>query len=74
MLLDLRDGQIEKFVIRSGDSDFNTAVDQISKVNKQVYIFSVPGRVSSELNNSQAKIYDIKKIRNFICWNRNIQP
>lgn len=74
MLLDLRDGKIENFVIRSGDSDFQTAVDQISKANKQVYIFSVPGRISFELNSSQAKVYDIKKLRNFICQNKYIQP
>lgn len=74
MLLDLRNWKIENFIIRTGDSDFQIAVDEIAKAGKKAYIFSIPGRVSFELSNSQAKIYNIKKIRNFICRNKYIQP
>ena len=73
MLLDLRDWEIETFVIRTGDSDFQVAVDEIDKQWKNTYVFSIPGRVSSELNHSSAKIYNIKQIRNFICRNKFIQ-
>lgn len=73
MLLDLRNGEIENFVIRTGDSDFQVAVDEIDKAWKKTYIFAIPGRVSFELNHSSAKIYNIKKIRNFVCRNKFIQ-
>lgn len=72
ILLDLHYENAENFVIWSWDSDFETVISRISEKNKKVYIFSVPWRVSLELNNSNAKVYDIKKLKNFICRKNDI--
>lgn len=69
----MQDKNIESVIIWSGDSDFADTVDSLVNENKNVSIFATRGRVSHELKNSKAFIYDIKNIRNFICWNREIE-
>ncbi len=61
---------IETFVIVSGDSDFVDTVESLISSGKRVVILGTGGRVSRELSYSKAYIYDIKQIKNFICWNR----
>ncbi len=66
----VQENDIESIVIWSGDSDFVDTVDSLIQDKKRVSIFSTRGRVSHELRHSKAFIYDIKNIKNFICWNK----
>ena len=75
MLVDDRNG-IETFILWSGDSDFADPLAQLLKDGKRVFVFATARKVSSELNDLKKKgleIYDIQKIRNFICWKKEIQ-
>lgn len=76
MLLDYERNKIDTFVLWSGDSDFADPVEQLLDDNKKAVICATARKVSSELNILKTKgllIFDIKKIRNFICWNREIE-
>lgn len=76
MLLDFERNSAEVFVLWSGDSDFADPVGKLLKAGKKVFLFATARRVArelSELRSSGLVIFDIKKIRNFICWNREIQ-
>jgi len=74
MLLDYERGNNSTFILWSGDSDFSDPVSQLIKDRKEVFIFSTSRRVSSELQSTGAPIFDIQKIRNFICEAKDIQP
>lgn len=77
MLLDYERNGVDTFVLWSGDSDFADPVETLLKNGKKVILFATAGRVSTELGQLREKglfIFDIKKIQNFICWNREIQP
>lgn len=69
MLIDYRN-DIETFVLWSGDSDFADPVNQLLKDKKNVVIFATARRVSTELAETRARIFDIKKIKEFICWSK----
>jgi uncharacterized LabA/DUF88 family protein len=76
MLLDYEKKECDCFVLWSGDSDFAGPVEQLLKDGKKVYIFSTSRKVSRELSElvpSGLFIYDIEKIRNFICWNKEME-
>ena len=76
MLLDYERGLADTFVLWSGDSDFYEPISQLLKDKKNVLLFATSRRVSSELNSLQKDglfIYDIQKIRNFICYREQIQ-
>jgi uncharacterized LabA/DUF88 family protein len=62
----------KSYILRSGDSDFTDIVQKLISQGKQVCIFSTTKRVSRELASSGAFIFDIQKIRDFICRNREI--
>lgn len=74
MLLDFERNDIDTYILWSGDSDFADPVDQLIKDKKKVVIFATARRVSSELSATKVPIFDIQKIRNFICRNGQIQP
>ncbi len=74
MFLDFERNRIENFALWSGDSDFSDPVAQLMKDTKTVVIFATARRVSIELAATKALIFDIQKIRNFICRNGEIQP
>jgi uncharacterized LabA/DUF88 family protein len=77
MLLDYEKNQVENFILWSGDSDFADPINQLLEDGKKVVLFATVRRVASELNELQEKglfIFDIQKIRNFICWKREILP
>jgi len=77
MLLDYEKNQVENFILWSGDSDFADPINQLLEDGKKVVLFATVRRVASELNELQQKglfIFDIQKIRNFICWKREILP
>ncbi|HQK63981.1 MAG TPA: NYN domain-containing protein [Candidatus Staskawiczbacteria bacterium] len=76
MLLDYEKNNIENFILWSGDSDFADPINQLLEDHKKVAIFGTSRRVASELNNLRSKglfIFDIQKIRNFICWDKERQ-
>ncbi len=75
MLLDYEQNSIDVFALWSGDSDFAGPVEKLLNNNKKVILFATARKVSAELNDLQVKglfIYDIQKISNFICWNKEI--
>lgn len=75
MLVDYAENGIENFVLWSGDSDFANPIEQLLKDNKKVYIFATARTIASELNElrqSGLRIFDIRKIRNFICWKKEM--
>jgi len=77
MLLDYEKNQVENFILWSGDSDFADPINQLLEDGKKVVLFATARKVASELNELQEKglfIFDIQKIRNFICWKREILP
>jgi len=77
MLLDYEKNQVENFILWSGDSDFADPIKQLLEDGKKVVLFATARRVASELNELQEKglfIFDIQKIRDFICWKREILP
>ena len=76
MLLDYEKKECDCFALWSGDSDFAGPVGQLLKDGKRVYIFSTARKVSRELSElvpDGLYIYDIEKIRNFICWNKEME-
>ncbi len=75
MLIDYDKNGIEHFILWSGDSDFASSVEQLLADGKRVYIFATARKVASELNELVRQgltIFDIQKIRNFICWAKEI--
>lgn len=75
MLRDYDRNGIDTFVLWSGDSDFAGPVEQLLNDGKNVSVFATARKFSVELSALSVKglrIYDINKVRNFICWNREI--
>ncbi|MGB3023682.1 MAG: NYN domain-containing protein [Candidatus Saccharimonadales bacterium] len=75
MLLASERDEAQTFCLWSADSDFADSVEQLLDHGYHVILFATPRRVSSELNDLRSKglfIFDIAKIRNFICWRREI--
>lgn len=76
MLIDYDKNGIDGFVLWSGDSDFADPVKQLLNDGKKVVLFATARRVSSELSelvDNGLFIFDIQKIRNFICWKKEIE-
>ena len=76
MLLDFHMNKTENFILWSGDSDFANPVQKLLEKNKKVVLFSTARRVATELNDLRSKgllIFDIQKIRNFICYKKEIK-
>lgn len=75
MLLDYSAGKVECFILWSGDSDFASPIEQLLNDGKKVILFATARKVASELSDLVSQglfIYDIQKIKNFICWNKEI--
>ncbi|MBU0998748.1 NYN domain-containing protein [Patescibacteria group bacterium] len=76
MLLDCERDSAETFVLWSGDSDFADPIKKIIDAGKKVILFATARKVSKELAAlvpNGLMIFDIQKIRNFICWKREIE-
>lgn len=76
MLLDCERNNAETFVLWSGDSDFAEPIERLMASGKKVILFATARKVSKELNALRVKgliIFDIQKIRDFICWGREIE-
>jgi uncharacterized LabA/DUF88 family protein len=75
MLRDYDNDNLDNFILWSGDSDFEDPIRQLLKDHKKVILFSTARRVSSELGNLRNDglvIFDIQKIRDFICYSREM--
>lgn len=72
MLIDHEHNHIENFVLWSGDSDFADPVNQLLKTGKTVSIFATARRISPELDATGVLIFEIWKIKDFICWNKEL--
>ena len=76
MLLDCDRSETKTFVLWSGDSDFADPLIKLLKAGKRVFVFATARKVSRELSELRKEgliIFDIQKIRNFICWSREIK-
>lgn len=76
MLLDCERNSAETFVLWSGDSDFADSVEKLMLAGKKVVLFATARKVSRELSVLGGKgllIFDIQKIQEFICWNRELE-
>jgi hypothetical protein len=74
MLLDFANKSAENYILWSGDSDFADPVSDLKADKKKVVIFATARRVSTELAATKAEIFDIRKIKEFICWKKEITP
>jgi len=77
MLVDNVKDAPDTFILWSGDSDFHDPINELLDQEKNVILFASARLVASELNALREKglvIFDIKKIRNFICWKRELEP
>ena len=75
MLLDCERNSAETFVLWSGDSDFADSIEKLMGAGKSVVLFATARKVSKELSALTEKgllIFDIQKIRDFVCWKREL--
>ncbi|MBI4308800.1 MAG: NYN domain-containing protein [Candidatus Omnitrophica bacterium] len=75
MAIDFERNQTDCFVLWSGDSDFHDPIQELLVKGKKVILFATSRTVSSELNALRSQgliIFDIRKIKDFICWKREI--
>ncbi len=75
MLLDHERNGTQTFVLWSGDSDFADPVRKLLQAGKKVVLFATARKVSRELsalNTEGMVIFDIQKIRDFICWKKEM--
>lgn len=72
MFLDLERNKCACFILWSGDSDFVDPITAITEAGKKVFLFATSGRVSTELSEIEVPIFEIKKIKEFICWPKEL--
>ncbi len=72
MYLDFERNGVQNFILWSGDSDFADPIEQLIQDGKQVVIFATSGRIAPELNATGVFVFEIWKIKDFICWQREI--
>lgn len=72
MLADFLENKYETYVLWSGDSDFQGPIQQLTKEGKSVVIFSISGRVTREIDETGVPIFEAKKIKEFICWPKEL--
>ncbi|MEK7614383.1 MAG: NYN domain-containing protein [Patescibacteria group bacterium] len=72
MLSDFNEDKYETYVLWSGDSDFHGPISQLIDDEKKVVIFSISGRIASEIDELGIPIFDVRKIKEFICWPREL--
>lgn len=76
MLIDCERGSAEVFVLWSGDSDFADSITKLMGAGKRVVLFATARKVSKELSaltKDGLMIFDIQKIRDFICWKKELE-
>lgn len=77
MLRDYDTDGMDNFILWSGDSDFEDPVRQLLNDKKKVILFATARKVAKELDALRSKglvIFDIQKIKQFICYRREMDP
>lgn len=69
---DLDSGAVDTFVLWSGDSDFAAPIQEIMDAGKNVVIITTAGRVAAEVSALNPVIFELKKIKEFICWIKDL--
>ncbi|MEK7530645.1 MAG: NYN domain-containing protein [Patescibacteria group bacterium] len=64
----------ETFVLWSGDSDFVNPIKEIMDAKKRAILFASSGLVATELAELKPVIFEVKKIKEFICWKQDLSP
>jgi len=72
MEIDSIQNNAENFVLWSGDSDFEDPVNQLLEWGRKVVIFMTARRISTELTATKTDKFEIKKIKEFICWPKEL--
>ena len=72
MLLDCERNNNKTFMLWSGDSDFASPVTQIKNSGKNATLVAVAGKVAPELDETGVFIFDVKKIKEFVCFPKEI--
>ncbi|MEK7587124.1 MAG: NYN domain-containing protein [Patescibacteria group bacterium] len=76
MLRDYDKSGINNFILWSGDSDFEDPIRQLLEDKKKVILFATARRVATELSELRSKglvIFDIQKIKEFICYKKEMR-
>jgi len=72
IFLDLERNTADSFVLWSGDSDFVDPINAITAAKKKATVFATSGGVARELEKLRVPIFEIKKMKEFICWPKEI--
>lgn len=72
MLRDFEFNGIDNFILWTTDSDFSDPINQVQNDGKKAVIFSVGGKVAFELDETGAYVFDIRKIKEFVCWYKHL--
>lgn len=72
MLLDCERNKTESFALWSGDSDFASSITQIQNAGKRPFLFASSGKVAPELDETGVPIFEVKKIKEFVCFPKEI--
>lgn len=72
MLSDFVSGKYQNYVLWSGDSDFKEPIQQLITDGKKVTIVSMSGWVTPEISELGVPIFELRKIKEFICWPKEL--
>lgn len=72
MQKDFESNGVENYILWSTDSDFADPIMQVKNDGKKAVIFATSGRVASELDATGVFVFDVKKIKEFVCFPREI--
>ena len=75
MLLDYKDTPTQTYILCGGDSDFESPIKQLLDDGKKVILLATARRIAKELSaleNEGLIIFELKKLREYICWNREM--
>ncbi|MFH1956213.1 MAG: NYN domain-containing protein [Patescibacteria group bacterium] len=72
MQKDFESYDVQNYILWSTDSDFADPITQIRNDGRSAVIFAVSGKVAPELDATNTLIFDVRKIREFTCWPREI--
>jgi uncharacterized LabA/DUF88 family protein len=74
MMLDMHKGT-DNFLLWSCDSDFADIALQLISAGKKVTVFGIAGRIARELDELRTaglKIYEVRRLKEFLCWPREL--
>lgn len=72
MELDSIQNSAKNFALWSRGSDFESPVNQLLEWGRKVVIFMTTRKISTELSETKVKKFEIKKIKEFICWTKGL--